>query len=110
MLPPQVCRLSIANFFFFGIGPRVPELGPKMWSKLGQKCRISASNCPIGLKFGVYKYFLIALPPLRMSQCSKSPGNPGRAKLVFHKKRIIHSRSLFYLALLIPDLNQTDHD
>ena len=53
-----------------------------MWSKLGPKCHISASNCPIGLKFGVYKYFWITLPPLRLSQCSKSPGNPGRATLV----------------------------
>ena len=41
------------RLIFVGIGPRVPELGPKMWSKFGKKGHISASNCPIGLKFGV---------------------------------------------------------
>ena len=49
--PAIIGRLSIRNFL--AIGPRVPEIGPKMWSKFGKKSRISASNCPIGLKFGV---------------------------------------------------------
>ena len=57
--------------FVFGISPRVPELGPKMWSKLGTKCHNSASNCLIELKFGVWRYFSFILPPLSMGLCCK---------------------------------------
>ena len=33
--PTPIGKLSTRNFF--GIGPRVPEIGPKMWSKFGKK-------------------------------------------------------------------------
>ena len=29
---------SLPKFIYFGICPRVPELGPKMWSKFGPIC------------------------------------------------------------------------
>ena len=74
---------------FVGIGPKVPELGPKMWSKLGIKfprvpelgpkmwsnlcknCCFSALNCLIELKFCIRPHFFILLPPLSLSFCSK---------------------------------------
>merc|ERR1712110_1160290 len=38
--------------FFFGIGPRVPELGPKMWSKLALLMNSSHSLDVRKLKIG----------------------------------------------------------
>ena len=65
--PTIIGRLSIRNFL--AIGPRVPEIGPKMWSKFGKKSPISGKNrkkpdpvstvsCSkvvLGLYYGVWK-------------------------------------------------------
>jgi len=60
------------NIFF--IGPTVPELGPKIPSKLGPICRILYSE----------RYYFHPLKPIKpsfkgISRGSKSPGNHGRS-------------------------------
>ena len=72
MYPPQVCILHIVSFI--GIGPKVPELGPKKWSKFNKKGHNSAIFGPIELKFGLWKYFHFILIPLFMEHCSKGKG------------------------------------